>query len=132
MQSLFDVFSAIKADEGDHVGTMKSCLDPEVAVKSPALEKKVLVGAALVSAFTYFISTGDILDILDIPQVSDDVVADFFSDATGFASQLAKDESEGDFTSVGADLMEDGSVGALIKYLSQNIMPLLESLGKLL
>ena len=132
MQSLFDVFSAIKADEGDHVGTMKSCLDPEVAVKSPALEKKVLVGAALVSAFTYFISTGDILDILDIPQVSDAVVADFFSDATGIASQLAKDESEGDFTSVGADLMEDGSVGALIKYLSQNIMPLLESLGKLL
>jgi len=136
MQSLFDVFSAIKADEGDHVGTMKSCLDPEVAVKSPALEKKVLVGAALVSAFTYFISTGDILDILDIPQVSDDVVADFFSDATfadatGFASQLAKDESEGDFTSVGADLMEDGSVGALIKYLRQNIMPLLEFLGKL-
>merc|ERR1719354_387328 len=42
MRSLYDVFVAIRNDEGDHVYTMTSCLDPKVAVLSPALESRVL------------------------------------------------------------------------------------------
>jgi ubiquinol oxidase len=47
LRSLYDVFVAIRNDEGDHVHTMTSCLDPKVAVLSPALESRVLTGMAL-------------------------------------------------------------------------------------
>jgi len=47
MQSLYDVMVAIRNDESDHVHTMANCLDPKVAVLSPALESRVLTGIAL-------------------------------------------------------------------------------------
>eukprot|EP00578_Thalassiosira_sp_NH16_P005612 CAMPEP_0181137874 /NCGR_PEP_ID=MMETSP1071-20121207/33932_1 /TAXON_ID=35127 /ORGANISM="Thalassiosira sp., Strain NH16" /LENGTH=604 /DNA_ID=CAMNT_0023224645 /DNA_START=181 /DNA_END=1995 /DNA_ORIENTATION=+ len=47
MRSLYDVFVAIRNDEGDHVQTMASCLDPKAATLSPALESRVLTGMAL-------------------------------------------------------------------------------------
>jgi hypothetical protein len=47
LRSLHDVFAAIRDDEDDHVRTMTSCLDPDVAVLSPALEGRVLTGMAL-------------------------------------------------------------------------------------
>lgn len=47
MNSLYDVFCAIRNDEGDHVQTMSSCLDPKVSTLSPALESRVLTGIAL-------------------------------------------------------------------------------------
>ncbi len=47
LRSLYDVFVAIRNDESDHVHTMTSCLDPSVAVLSPALESRVLTGVAL-------------------------------------------------------------------------------------
>ena len=49
LRSLYDVFLAIQNDEGDHVQTMTSCLDPTVATLSPALENRVLTGVALVT-----------------------------------------------------------------------------------
>lgn len=66
MQSLYDVFTAIRNDEGDHVGTMKACLDPDVAVKSPSLEQKVLSGAALVFASALAVQNG----YVDIPDIN--------------------------------------------------------------
>ena len=74
MRSLYDVFTAIKADEGDHVGTMKACLDPDVAVLSPSLEKKVLTGVALVAAFSYFLTAGDIPDLGGLGDLADSAV----------------------------------------------------------
>lgn len=59
MKSLYDVFSAIRADEGDHVGTMKACLDPNIPVLSPALEIRVLTGFALAAIAGYLVSTGN-------------------------------------------------------------------------
>jgi hypothetical protein len=56
MNSLYDVFCAIKADEGDHVSTMTACLDPTVAVRSPAIEKKILTGLALAAAASVIVS----------------------------------------------------------------------------
>jgi ubiquinol oxidase len=63
LRSLYDVFVAIRNDEGDHVSTMKSCLDPKEATLSPALESRVLTGVALASSVGYFF--GDSASILD-------------------------------------------------------------------
>jgi len=63
MKSLYDVFTAIRADEGDHVGTMKACLDPNVAVLSPSLETRVLTGLALAASVGYFVSTGEFSEV---------------------------------------------------------------------
>jgi len=63
MRSLYDVFCAIQCDEADHVCTMKACLDPEVSVLSPSLEKKLLTGVALGATVGYFLSTGDLINI---------------------------------------------------------------------
>jgi len=46
MTSLYDVFFAICGDEGDHVGTMQACLDPNIVVASPSMERKGLIGLA--------------------------------------------------------------------------------------
>jgi len=62
MTSLYDVFVAIRSDEGDHVGTMKACLDPNVPVISPSLETRFLTGVALSSAVGYLLSSGDFAD----------------------------------------------------------------------
>ena len=58
MESLYDVFSAIRDDEGDHVSTMEACLDPNVAKLSPSLEKKFLTGIAAAVAVAVFLNTG--------------------------------------------------------------------------
>jgi hypothetical protein len=57
MSSLYDVFCAVRDDEGDHVGTMHACLDPESILRSPSLEKKVLAGLALAAAVGFYLST---------------------------------------------------------------------------
>jgi ubiquinol oxidase len=58
MKSLYDVFSAIQADEIDHVLTMKSCLDKNAIVQSISIERKVIVGTALtVAASTVLAAT---------------------------------------------------------------------------
>ena len=54
LRSLYDVFTAIRSDEGDHVSTMTSCLDPTEPVLSPGLESRVLTGVALAASVGYF------------------------------------------------------------------------------
>lgn len=58
MQSLYDVFVSIRNDEGDHVHTMTTCLDPEVATLSPALESRVLTSVALAVGTNLFFGSG--------------------------------------------------------------------------
>mmetsp|Transcript_23477 Transcript_23477/g.33530 ORF Transcript_23477/g.33530 Transcript_23477/m.33530 type:complete len:654 (+) Transcript_23477:120-2081(+) len=53
MTSLYDVFVAIRNDEGDHVNTMQSCLDPTAPTLSQGLESRVLTGVALTAAASY-------------------------------------------------------------------------------
>lgn len=58
MRNLYDVFTAIRADEGDHVSAMKACLDPNVALVSPSIERRLLTAAALVSSVGAWVATG--------------------------------------------------------------------------
>jgi hypothetical protein len=73
MTSLYDVFCAIRDDEGDHVSTMHACLDPTANL---SLEKKVFSGIFLAAAVGYYLSMG-----------GDAVVKDG-SAATGLAEPL--------------------------------------------
>ena len=53
MTSLYDVFVAIRNDEGEHVNTMQSCLDPTAPTLSQGLEGRVLTAVALSAATSY-------------------------------------------------------------------------------
>jgi hypothetical protein len=88
MSSLYDVFCAIRADEGDHVSTMQACLDPEATLRSPSLEKRVLAGLALAAAVAYLVSTGDFVDLTDVADVAGDAALEDGSAATGIVESL--------------------------------------------
>ena len=105
MESMYDVFTAIRDDEGDHVGTMEACLDPTVAKLSPSLERKVLTGIATAAAVAIFLNTGadvginaaDVVDGVDF--AVDETVGTTLVDATiagaaGLASQMGSDMDE--------------------------------------
>lgn len=116
MKSMYDVFSAIRDDEGDHVQTMEACLDPNVAVKSPSVEKAALASVALVSAFGYFLSTGDLsgldLNSVDLGDTLSNIdVGDSMSGVEGLL------ESEVDGETVLMTGAAAGGLGTVIKEL---------------
>jgi len=123
MKSLYDVFKAIQADEGDHVKTMVACLDPDIAVQSPSLEQKVLLGAALMSSAALAASTGYI-DMPDIDFLNnildagsnvavDDTTVDVVAGAgAAFFSQFFEEENE---ASLAAEAIEAGSLLFVLK-----------------
>ncbi|KAG7364271.1 alternative oxidase-domain containing protein [Nitzschia inconspicua] len=61
MRNLYDVFRAIRADEADHVSTMKACLDENVVLLSPSLERKILIGTGIVAAAATLFTTDALL-----------------------------------------------------------------------
>lgn len=63
MRSLYDVFAAIRDDEGDHVRTMTSCLDPEEATLSVGLENRLLTGVALATGTFVFLGSEGLVDL---------------------------------------------------------------------
>lgn len=148
MRSLYDVFSAIRADEGDHVSTMKACLDPNVAVASPSLEKKILTGVALAAAVGYFVSTGDFADPSDVGDMVDGIssateagsavddigatlIEGLIGGVAAFSRQFLEDEKEGDLVGIGSDLFEAGTTGAILEQLRKAFIEALEILGRL-
>jgi ubiquinol oxidase len=62
LQSLYDVFAAIRDDEGDHVQAMQMALDENAVVQSPSVERRILTGLALVAAAAVLASTGVVGD----------------------------------------------------------------------
>jgi ubiquinol oxidase len=90
MTSLHDVFSAIKADEGDHVSTMVACIDPKVPVGSASLERRLLAGVALAAAVSYMVASGDDTATLDIDPVlaAADQIGDSMESTEGIMGSL--------------------------------------------
>jgi hypothetical protein len=82
MNSLYDVFCAIRDDEGDHVSTMHACLDPTANLRSPSREKKIFAGLVLAAAIGYYVSMGGVGT--DVADVAGDAVVENGSAATGF------------------------------------------------
>ena len=102
MTSLYDVFVAIRNDEGDHVNTMQSCLDPSAPTLSQGLESRVLTGVALTAAASYlfgnypgFDSLNGIMDSLTTVTSSGagDVAVDGLSEMTSELDQILTDSS---------------------------------------
>ncbi len=70
---MYEVFVAIRDDDGGHVTTMKSCLDQNVTVLLPSLEKSVLLATAFAATAGYFLGTGvnTVDDMSNIAAVDD-------------------------------------------------------------
>jgi len=137
MKSLYDVFAAIKADEGDHVGTMKACLDPDVAVQSPSLERKVLVGFAMAAAVTYALNGGDFSGVNEMGDVVDSysngaavsdvatglldgsMVEAAIAGAAGLAKRFIEDEEDGNTLALAGDFIEANGIGVALEGLKK-------------
>ena len=135
MQSLYDVFRAIQADEGDHVGAMKACLDPSVAVQSPSIEKKVLIGAALAAAAAYALGDFDsISSINDLVDAGDGLAAESLIDAAmlggaALMNKVAQDREEEKVLGLVGDFFEAGLEGAVLESARQAFVLLLSWLA---
>lgn len=147
MQSLYEVFRAIQADEGDHVGTMQACLDPEVAVLSPSLEQKLLSGAALavlVGATGDFSSLNDLASLNDFVDASggldglaDGLSADSVMDAAlaggaALMSQAEMDVEERNVLGLATEALELGSIGVLLESVRLVVINVLVRLAEFL
>ena len=126
MISLYDVFVAIRSDEGDHVGTMKSCLDPTVAVLSPSLESRTLTGVVLATIVASFLSGGDFisdttayLEGFDDTFAADTFIGGVVTGAANIIKNLASSTEEGEAigTEIDVELESIGTFSALIKLL---------------
>lgn len=144
MKSLYDVFTAIKADEGDHVGTMKACLDPNVAVQSPSLERKVLIGLAMAVAVTYAIN-GDLGGINEVSDLVDSAAGDAatgfvdgsiveaaIAGAAGFAKQFMQDEEEGNIIELAGDFVEASGIAGFLDGIGKVLLDILTVLFEFL
>jgi len=145
MQSLFDVFKAIQADEMDHVGTMQACLDPDVAVNSPSIERKILTGAALVASVGYFINIGAIptTDISSMDGLSDVFDGAAAIDDTSLITAavdaiiagtigLAENLGGGIKLQEGADMLEADVYATLLQTMRQVVITIVELLSRFL
>ncbi|KAK1733878.1 ubiquinol oxidase [Skeletonema marinoi] len=91
----------IRNDEGDHVNTMQSCLDPTAPTLSQGLESRVLTGVALTAATSYlfgnypgFDSLNGIMDSLStVTTGSGDVAVDGLTEMTSELDQILTDSS---------------------------------------
>lgn len=103
MRTLYDVFTAIWNDEGDHVQTMASCLDPKVATLSPALESRVLTGMALAAGSSIAFGTaGGLVGI-----------SESLGGLTGIEGMESFSDIADSLTDLDAILSEDTSSGLL-------------------
>jgi hypothetical protein len=120
MQSLFDVFAAIAADEGDHVSAMSACQDSDATFQSPSIERRILVGVAALAVSTYLMSSTGVFDasLVDTADTAVSVSTDstVLSEVTaaaagmmGWANQMLR-EDEGNIKAVGEGMVEGNEV----------------------
>jgi len=124
MKTLFDVFSAIRDDEGDHVSTMEACLDPTVAKLSPSLERRALTAVAAAVAFGVILNAGgdagiggNLVDGVDFAAgdaATSGLVDAAIAGAAGIASKLGMDAEEG--------MLEEGVILSLRQVVSDIIL----------
>ena len=137
---MHDVFTAICADETDHVSTMVACLDPEANLRSPSQERRLVTSLALATVAVYVATSmgaidSSVFDSVDV--ASDAVVASDLSvvemiaaGATALVQHLSADEQAGDVAAVGTDLLEDGAIAAAVDRLGRVSIEAAEIIAK--
>ncbi|KAL7567947.1 hypothetical protein ACA910_019657 [Epithemia clementina (nom. ined.)] len=141
MLSLYDVFTAIRDDEGDHVGTMQACLDPEATLRSASLEKRLVTAVALASVAAAIVlssGAGPVAGPEDIGRVVSEI-GETLSESTGLdvlvaglgglAQQVLQSNSEGNLLEVGNDLAEATDAAAAAGGARRGIVAVLEAIG---
>jgi len=138
MKSLYDVFSAIRADEGDHVGTMKACLDPNIPVLSPALETRVLTGFALAAIAGYIASTGnapeglnptELLEGLDDTAIADTILDGIIGGAAALFGGMKSLENDVETAAeIESGIAAGGGLSVVLNTLRQALIAFLEAL----
>lgn len=137
MRTLHDVFSAIRDDEGDHVSTMKSCLDPNVASKTPSVERRLLVGGAMLAAFAYYMNTNEIPSLDDFEMIlgdSDGGLLDpgidgFLAGGAAAGQQFLFEDDNGVFSNV---LGDDVALESILREANRLAILVMEFLSKFL
>lgn len=121
MRSLHDVFTAICADEGDHVSAMEACLDVDANLLAPSLERRILAGVAALALSSFLLSSSGVMDaggLLDSANVFGDVSAAASESTTleliaagvaGLVQQFVQDGNAEDMAGVGENLAEGGA-----------------------
>jgi len=144
MRNLYDVFSAIAADEADHVSTMTACTDPEANLRSPSMERRALTGIALVAAASYLVTTMGFLDssLLDTADMAADVatatdgatIAESIAafTAAGLSSLGQKVAEDEEAANLGRELVEGGAVMTGLEQLRKFGVEIAEFFGRLL
>lgn len=115
MTSLYDVFSAIRDDEGDHVSTMTACLDPSVVKTSPSLEKKSLVAIATAAAFAYFLGTGENIELAN----------DALNEVLSEGIESLGDMDPATTAAAEGDLLEGGTMMAALQSFGRQLLGIL-------
>lgn len=136
MTSLFDVFRAIQADEADHVTAMKACLDPNVALVSPSIERRILTAVAFITTLGVAMDGNDGLGIatgsVTLENVGSDGMLDAATGLSALASQIMggsvveTTDGVGDAT-YGSELLEESLSSQ--KYISSFLGALAAILG---
>jgi len=140
MNSLYDVFVAIRQDEGDHVSTMKSCLDPAVAVLSPSLESRAVTGVALAAIVASLLSGGDFLADsgfiggLDDTIASETMMGGLIGAAANLVQSLGATLEEGSDLAAEADgeLQAVSGLASMLPFFKENAIKVLEEILKFL
>eukprot|EP00559_Dactyliosolen_fragilissimus_P002017 CAMPEP_0184868694 /NCGR_PEP_ID=MMETSP0580-20130426/31408_1 /TAXON_ID=1118495 /ORGANISM="Dactyliosolen fragilissimus" /LENGTH=255 /DNA_ID=CAMNT_0027369749 /DNA_START=869 /DNA_END=1636 /DNA_ORIENTATION=+ len=142
MNTLYDVFEAIRSDEGDHVSTMKACQDPMVPVISPSLENRVLVGASVAVAIGYLLGSGEFTELLSLSDtfeisevvdgtedavLSNNILDTILGGAAGMLSGLKNVDKEINASEL-LDVSESTST-TLLSILKKNMITILKALG---
>mmetsp|Transcript_12139 Transcript_12139/g.18200 ORF Transcript_12139/g.18200 Transcript_12139/m.18200 type:complete len:520 (-) Transcript_12139:123-1682(-) len=125
MKTLYDVFVAIREDEGDHVGTMKACLDPRVPVLSPALEGRVLTSFALASLAAVFLTMAEVPTDMVSTEFFEGIDGTLLDGVIGGAAALFGDIGDTGITEAEEELVTGGSVAFLANYIGQVVIPYL-------
>ena len=127
VNTLYDVFSAIRDDEAEHVGTMRACKDPRVIVRAPQVERGVGAAVATGAAVASAISSGIFRNgaASSGAEGLDDVALEAASDAADVGASAAVD-TLGAGASAAADALGAGA-GAVADALG----PLLERLAEI-
>jgi len=118
IRSLYDVFAAIRDDEAEHVKTMEACLDPNVVVRSPSVEKNFLLAAALTAIVGYVASTGDFSGVSLVDEM------DLGTMAAGEVDELMQQGSAPLFQ----DVAEGGLSASMFEPIRRYIVQLLQRL----